>query len=246
MSLAPPLVFDCVSYSLAGRRILANFSFSVSVGETLVLLGASGSGKSTALRMVNGLLSPDEGEVRVQGRPVPTWNPVELRRRIGYVIQEGGLFPHWTVRQNVELGPRLAGWEAERIRQRVEELLERAGIPARDFGDRYPRQLSGGQRQRVGVARALAAYPPLLLFDEPFSALDALTRAEAQRHFLELREQGSTALFVTHDLREALRVGTRILLLEQGRIVMDQPAAAIWNDPPPLLQAMAEATGFAI
>lgn len=241
---SPPLVFDQVSYSIAGRRILDRLSFTVQPGETLVLLGASGSGKSTALRLVNGLLRPETGEVRVEGRAVSNWDPIELRRRIGYVIQEGGLFPHWTVRRNIALGPRLAGWDPARIDTRVDELLHRAGLPPAEFASRYPRQLSGGQRQRVGVARALAAHPPILLFDEPFSALDALTRAAAQRNFLELREAGSAALFVTHDLREALRVGTRVLLLDQGRAVMDRPAAGIWDSPPPLLAAMAEAAGY--
>ena len=240
----PPLAFDQVSYAIAGRLILDSISFSVQSSETLVLLGASGSGKSTALRLVNGLLQPQSGTIRVENRPVPDWDPIALRRRIGYVIQEGGLFPHWTVRRNISLGPRLAGWEQERIHQRVDELLHRAGLPPGEFAHRYPHQLSGGQRQRVSVARAVAARPPVLLFDEPFSALDVLTRAESQRHFLELREAGSASLFVTHDLREALRVGTRIVLLENGRIVTDRPVEQIWDSPPPLLEAMAAASGL--
>ncbi len=156
--------------------ILRALTFTVEGGETLVLLGRSGSGKTTALKMVNRLLPPTSGEVLVEGRPTAAWDPIRLRRRIGYVIQETGLFPHFTVAENIGLVPRLEGWTPERIAARVNELLEKMGLPSREFAGRYPRELSGGQRQRVGVARALAADPPVLLFDEPFGALDPITR----------------------------------------------------------------------
>jgi osmoprotectant transport system ATP-binding protein len=194
-------------------------SFSVAPGETLVLLGRSGAGKTTALKMVNGLLFPSAGEVLVDGRPTTAWDLIQLRRGIGYVIQEVGLFPHFTIAENVGLVPRLEGWPQERIAARVRDLLDQVGLAPDEFSERHPRQLSGGQRQRVGVARALAADPRLLLFDEPFGALDPVTRLELQDQFLELRDQlRKTSLFVTHDVREALRVGTRIALLDRGRL----------------------------
>jgi osmoprotectant transport system ATP-binding protein len=197
--------------------ILRALTFSVESGETLVLLGRSGSGKTTALKMVNRLLTPTSGEVLVEGRPTAAWDPIRLRRRIGYVIQETGLFPHFTVAENIGLVPRLEGWSPERIEARVSELLEQIGLPSREFAVRYPRELSGGQRQRVGVARALAADPPVLLFDEPFGALDPVTRLDLQKQFLDLRNAlRKTAIFVTHDVREALMLGTRIGLMSNG------------------------------
>ena len=211
--------FQGVSYSVGGREILRNLSLELEAGETLVLLGRSGSGKTTALKMVNRLLEPGAGVVEVEGRPTAEWDPIRLRRRIGYVIQETGLFPHFSVADNVGLVPRLEGWAPERIRARVEELLGQVGLEPGQFAARYPRELSGGQRQRVGVARALAADPPLLLFDEPFGALDPVTRVEIQRMFLALRRSlGKSAMFVTHDVREAMRIGTQIALLKDGRI----------------------------
>ena len=215
-----PLVeFRDVCYEVGGRRILSDVNFTVEAGETLVLLGRSGSGKTTALKMTNGMLFPTRGEVRVEGRPTTEWDPIRLKRRIGYVIQEVGLFPHFTVEENIGLVPRLEGWPAADVQQRVERLLGEMGLPAADYRGRYPRQLSGGQRQRVGVARALAADPPLLLFDEPFGALDPVTRVELQRQFLDLRRDlQKTSIFVTHDVREALRLGTRIGLLTHGRL----------------------------
>src|SRR5436309_2222301 len=175
--------FSNVHYRSNGREILNGLNFEVEEGRTLVLLGRSGSGKTTALRMVNALLVPSAGEVLVEGRATTAWDPIELRRRIGYAIQETGLFPHFTVAANVAVVPRLNGWEPARIAKRVSELLERVGLPPREFASRYPRELSGGQRQRVGVARALAADPDLLLFDEPFGALDPVTRHEVRHEF---------------------------------------------------------------
>lgn len=211
--------FHEVSYEIGGRPILAGVSFAVEAGETLVLLGRSGSGKTTALKMTNGMLRPTRGKVLIDGRASVEWDPIRLKRHIGYVIQEVGLFPHFTVADNVALVPKLEGWERPRIDHRVGELLDAVGLPPAQFRARYPRQLSGGQRQRVGVARALAADPALLLFDEPFGAVDPVTRTELQQQFLSLRRDfQKTSIFVTHDVREALRLGTRIALLANGRV----------------------------
>jgi osmoprotectant transport system ATP-binding protein len=228
------VVFRNVEYRIGGRTILRDLNLEVAAGETLMLLGRSGSGKTTALKMVNGLLYPTSGEVLVEGRSTRDWDPIRLRRRIGYAIQEVGLFPHFTVARNVGLVPQLEGWEPERIRGRVEDLLQRVGLPPREFVDRLPRQLSGGQRQRVGVARALAAEPALLLFDEPFGATDPVTRLELQRQFLDLRNAfHKTALFVTHDVREALRLGSRIALLHEGRLeALAEPAEFLRTQSP--------------
>ncbi len=201
--------------------ILSHLKLEVSRGETLVLLGESGCGKTTTLRLVNRLLLPTSGEVLVEGVATNRWNAIQLRRRTGYVIQEAGLFPHFTVARNVSLVPELEGWDEARVRSRVEELLRLVGLEPQKFADRYPRELSGGQRQRVGVARALAAEPPLLLLDEPFGALDPLTRAGLQKEFAELiRRLGKTVIFVTHDVREALLLGTRIGLMRAGQLVL--------------------------
>lgn len=211
--------FRGAGYGVSGFEILRDLSFSVEPGETLVLLGRSGSGKTTALKMVNRLLTPRAGSVLVEGRPTTEWDAIRLRRRIGYVIQETGLFPHFTVAENVGLVPRLERWAADRIRARVDELLSAMGLDPQVFRGRYPRELSGGQRQRVGVARALAADPPLLLFDEPFAALDPVTRFDLQKQFLAWRRTfQKTSLFVTHDVREALMLGTRIGLMRGGRL----------------------------
>jgi osmoprotectant transport system ATP-binding protein len=220
------LRFSNVSYRAGGTEILRDLTCEVEQGRTLVLLGRSGSGKTTALKMVNALLLPSTGQVLVEGRATTAWNPIELRRRIGYVIQETGLFPHFTVARNVGLVPRLIGWPEARIDARVNELLARVGLPPEEFANRYPRQLSGGQRQRVGVARALAADPPILLFDEPFGALDPVTRHEIRVEFTALaRDLGKTILFVTHDIREALELGDHIGLLLRGRLEELLPAA---------------------
>lgn len=210
--------FREAGFRAGGRQILDRLSLRVEQGETMVLLGRSGSGKTTALRMVNGLLPASSGEVRVADRPTTEWDPVRLKRAIGYVIQETGLFPHFTVERNIGLVPRLEGWDQARIAARVRELLDMLDLP-RDFGSRYPKELSGGQRQRVGVARALAADPAVLLFDEPFGALDPVTRAEVQRQFAALSQRlGKTSLFVTHDVREALSLASRIALLRAGKL----------------------------
>jgi osmoprotectant transport system ATP-binding protein len=200
--------------------VLSSITLEIPEGETLVLLGRSGSGKTTLLKLINGMLLPTKGEILVQGASTCDWDPIRLRRGIGYVIQDAGLFPHFTVAENVALVPTLEKWDASRTAERVTELLTLVGLDPSEFADRHPRQLSGGQRQRVGVARALAADPPILLMDEPFGALDPVTRAELQREFAALaRRLGKTIVFVTHDLREALLLASRIVLLEKGRIV---------------------------
>jgi osmoprotectant transport system ATP-binding protein len=209
---------------IPSRVIVNGISLAISHGETLVLLGRSGSGKTTLLRLINGILLPTSGEVRVQERATLEWDPIRLRRGIGYVIQDAGLFPHFTVEENVALVPTLEKWEVARISARVHEMLNLVGLDPREYARRYPRELSGGQRQRVGVARALAADPPILLMDEPFGALDPVTRAELQREFSALaRRLGKTIIFVTHDLREALLLASRIVLLEAGHIVAIAP-----------------------
>jgi osmoprotectant transport system ATP-binding protein len=211
-------------YALPGpgtvaRELVSGVSFTVARGETLVLLGRSGSGKTTTLKLINRLLEPSGGEVWVGGQVAAAEEPTRLRRRIGYVIQEIGLFPHLRVADNVGLVPRLEQWPPARIAERVRELLTLVGLEPRAFADRYPHQLSGGQRQRVGVARALAADPPLLLLDEPFGALDPITRVELQREFGGLQARlGKAIVFVTHDVREGLVLGTRLGLMEAGRL----------------------------
>jgi osmoprotectant transport system ATP-binding protein len=228
------LEFRDVSYRVGGSPILDKLSFHLDPGRTLVLLGRSGSGKTTALKMLNGLLLPTSGDVFVEDRATTDWDLIQLRRSIGYVIQEVGLFPHFTIGENVGLVPRLKGWEPGKVTARVAELLQQVGLEPAQFLHRYPRQLSGGQRQRVGVARALAAEPKLLLFDEPFGALDPVTRVELQDQFLELRDRlHKTSIFVTHDVREALRLGTEIALLHRGRLeVLTTPAEFVKSGGP--------------
>jgi len=233
--------FDRVSFSLNGRRLLENLSLTVSQGETLVLLGRSGSGKTTTLKLINGLLMPVAGEVRIGGRSSANWDPIRLRRSVGYVIQDGGLFPHFTVERNIGLVPRVEGWEGARIEARVRELLGLVGLDV-ELASRYPRELSGGQRQRVGVARALAADPPILILDEAFSALDPITRSEMQKEFHQLQQRMRKAVvFVTHDLREAVRLADRIVLMESGRAVVNLPSEEFSRSEHPLVRAYREA-----
>jgi len=234
--------FRNVSYAIdSSRNIIDGLSLDVSRGETLVLLGESGCGKTTTLRLVNRLLTPTSGEVVVEGKATSAWDVILLRRRTGYVIQEAGLFPHFTVAENVALVPSLERWDRVRTQQRTDELLDLVGLNPNQFADRYPRELSGGQRQRVGVARALAADPPLLLMDEPFGALDPLTRVSLQKEFAELKSRlGKTVIFVTHDVREALTLGTRIALMDKGRIVLLETPDAFVKSTNELAQAYLE------
>jgi osmoprotectant transport system ATP-binding protein len=239
--LTTALEFRGVSYTIGGNLVLENLNLRIVEGRTLVLLGRSGSGKTTALKMLNGLLFPSAGQVLVEDRATTDWDLIQLRRSIGYVIQEVGLFPHFTIGENVALVPRLKGWPPDRIAARVSELLHQVGLEPAQFLDRYPRQLSGGQRQRVGVARALAAEPKLLLFDEPFGALDPVTRVELQDQFLALRDRlRKTSIFVTHDVREALRLGTEIALLCRGRLeVLTTPDEFVKSSGPEACAFMA-------
>jgi len=231
-----PLVqFHNVTFSLpTAANIISDLNLTVEKGETLVLLGESGCGKTTTLKLVNRLLTPSSGEVRVENKPTTVWDPIALRRRIGYVIQEGGLFPHFTIARNVGLLPALLSWDQERTNERVRELLKLVGLDPDSFAERYPHELSGGQRQRAGVARALGADPPLLLLDEPFGALDPLTRASLQHEFADLTSRlGKTAILVTHDVREALILGRRIGLMHKGRLVLlETPDGFLASDNP--------------
>ncbi len=239
----PVIEFRDVSYRVAGTQVLSGFNLQVESGETLVLLGRSGSGKTTSLKLVNRLLSPTSGDVLVNGVSNGEGDVIRLRRSIGYVIQDVGLFPHFTVERNISLVPKIEGWPADRIRARVQELLQTVGLAA-DFASRYPHQLSGGQRQRVGVARALAADPEILLMDEPFGALDPLTRDELQCEFLALQQRlHKTVVFVTHDLREALRLGSRIALMEAGRLVTVLSPREFLKSVEPLASAYVRAFG---
>jgi len=237
----PAIEFDHASFRLNGRLLLHDLMLAVSQGETLVLLGRSGSGKTTTLKLINRLLLPTAGEVRVKGRSTAEWDPIQLRRSIGYVIQDGGLFPHFTVERNIALVPRIENWPRTRVEARVRELLATVGLNA-ELASRYPNQLSGGQRQRVGVARALAADPPILLMDEPFGALDPITRSEMQKEFRALQQRMRKAvIFVTHDLREALLLGDRIALMEEGRLIVDLPVEECSRCEHPLVRAYVEA-----
>jgi osmoprotectant transport system ATP-binding protein len=236
------LEFRATTYRLpSGVPLISGLNLSVSRGETLVLLGRSGSGKTTTLKLINRLLELTEGEILIGGRPIASWDPIQLRRGIGYVIQDAGLFPHWTVERNVGLVPTLERWPEEKVQARVREMLLLVGLPPEEFAERRPSALSGGQKQRVGVARALASDPPILLMDEPFAALDPITRADLQSEFraLALRLQ-KTIVFVTHDVREALFLATRIALLDHGRLVGVYAPTEFLKAPEPEIQAFAE------
>lgn len=240
----PAIQFRNVSYRFdGGHELLQSLDLDIQFGETLVLLGRSGSGKTSTLKLINHLLVPTGGEIRVQGKSTHDWDVIRLRRGIGYAIQETGLFPHFTVARNIGLVPQIEDWPADRIQRRVEELMQLVGLD-RQLASRYPRELSGGQRQRVGVARALAADPPILLMDEPFGALDPITRAELQREFQQLQQRlKKTVVFVTHDLREALMLGTRIALMEAGQLVAVLTPDEFRHSQQPLVKSYVDAFG---
>lgn len=240
--MATIVEFRNAAYAINGRALLEDISFKVESGETIVLLGRSGSGKTTTLKLINRLLEPTSGSVLVENRITTEWDAIRLRRRIGYVIQEIGLFPHFTVARNVALVPSLESWPQEKVARRVNDLLELVGLDPARFGARFPRELSGGQRQRVGVARALAADPSILLLDEPFGALDPITRLEMQKEFRALQKQlGKTMVFVTHDMREAFKLGDRIGLMKEGHLLALVPTAEFQKLDIPEAKAFAEA-----
>lgn len=237
------VVLSNVSKTFNGITALDDLSLKVDKGEFLTLIGPSGGGKTTALKMVNGLVSPSSGEVLVDGKAVPEWDPIALRRTIGYAIQQVGLFPHWTIARNVGVLPELEGWPRKDIDERIDELLTLVALDPGLMRSRYPRELSGGQAQRVGVARALALKPAVLLLDEPFGALDPLSRARLQDEFLRiLKDVETTTLFVTHDLTEAFRLGHRIAVLADGRLEQIGSPQDLVNDPTsPFLKQLMEA-----
>jgi osmoprotectant transport system ATP-binding protein len=223
----PAIEFRSVSFARPDHpRVLDRFSLTVEAGDVLALVGRSGAGKSTLLKLINRLLEPDEGAILVQGRDTRDWPAIQLRRRVGYVLQEVGLFPHMSIGANVAVVPQLEHWPAARIAARVDELLELVGLPAHQFATRWPDELSGGQRQRVGVARALAVDPPVLLMDEPFGALDPLTRSELHREFRRIQERlRKTVIIVTHDMGEAFALADRVGVLDAGQLIAcDRPA----------------------
>ena len=233
--------FRNVSFAIDHAKILENINLEIFEGETLVLLGESGCGKTTTLKLINRLYEPTSGEVLVEGKSTTDWDVIKLRRNIGYVLQEAGLFPHFTVQRNVALVPELENWDENKTRERTMEMLELVGLDRERFAPRFPHELSGGQRQRVGVARALAVNPSLLLLDEPFGALDPITRSNLQKEFARLvKELNKTVVFVTHDLHEAMLLGTRICLMDKGRIVLLETPENFVESDLPLARAFLE------
>ena len=213
--------FQDVEFGYAGNTILARLNLAIDSGEVLALVGRSGAGKTTVLKLVNRLLLPTSGTVLVEDRATRDWDSIRLRRRIGYVFQDVGLFPHMSIEDNVGIVPRLEKWAADRTRSRVHDLLELVGLPPRTYASRRPHELSGGQRQRVGLARALAVDPPILLMDEPFGALDPVTRLEVRREFARIQQQlRTTVIVVTHDMAEAFAIGRRVGVIDRGELVV--------------------------
>jgi osmoprotectant transport system ATP-binding protein len=240
--MLPSIAFDRVGYTHpSGHRALDGVSFSMPAGRTVALVGRSGAGKSTLLRLVNGMLLPGTGTVLVDGRPTTAWDPVRLRRHAGYVLQEVGLFPHLTVGANLALLPRVEGWPTARIRSRVDELLDLVGLAPSTYRDRMPSELSGGERQRVGVGRALSLDPPILLMDEPFGALDPVTRRQLHREFRRIQARlARTVLIVTHDLREATDLGDDLGVVDGGCLVAFGPAGRILDEEDPRVRVLVD------
>jgi osmoprotectant transport system ATP-binding protein len=238
----PAIEFAGVTFARpGGRPVLEHFDLAVAPGDVLALVGRSGAGKSTLLKLVNRLLLPDSGVVRVEGRDTRSWAPIALRRHVGYVLQDVGLFPHMTVADNIGVVPRLEGWTRDRVNRRVSELLDLIGL-AQDFASRWPDELSGGQRQRVGVARALAVDPPILLMDEPFGALDPLTRAELHGEFRRIQERlRKTVIIVTHDMGEAFALADRVGVLDDGQLVACDRADALAATRDPRVRRLLDA-----
>lgn len=220
-TLDPAIEFINVGFSISlNHWLIKSLTLKVNVGETLVLLGRSGSGKTTTLKLVNRLRETTEGQINILGKNISDWDLTKLRHQVGYVIQEGGLFPHYTVEKNIALIPELVGWPLAKTKARVQELMELIDLPYLEFAKRYPSQLSGGQRQRVGVARALALDPPIILLDEPFGALDPIIKQQLQTEFATWQKRlNKTAILVTHDIQEAFKLATRIGLMAEGKLV---------------------------
>jgi osmoprotectant transport system ATP-binding protein len=239
----PAIEFRDVSFARPGRPlVLDHFSLTVDSGEVLALVGRSGAGKTTLLKLANRLLLPDAGAILVEGRDTREWEPIRLRRRVGYVMQDVGLFPHMTIADNIAVVPRLEAWPLDRIAARTGELLDLVGLPAKQYAARWPDELSGGQRQRVGVARALAADPPVLLMDEPFGALDPLTRAELHAEFHRIQQRlCKTVIIVTHDMGEAFALGSRVGVLDEGRLVACDRPAVVAASSEPLVRKLLDA-----
>lgn len=239
--------FRNVSLVKGKRSLVSDLNFSIRQGEALILLGRSGSGKTTTMKLINHLYMPTSGEVLFENISTTEWDEIKLRRQIGYVIQETGLFPHFTVEKNVGLVPKLEGWKPRQIQNRVFDLLQLVSLDPKQFAHRYPHQLSGGQRQRVGVARALAADPPVLLMDEPFGALDPITRLELQQEFRRLQEElGKTVVFVTHDIQEAFVLASRIGLMDEGKMVFLGTPEEFKQSKHPEARAFLECIEFAL
>ena len=233
--------FEHVHFHRGSREILRDVTFTVDPGETVAIVGRSGAGKSTVLKLINRMLEPGAGAVRVDGRDTRAWESTALRRRTGYVLQEVGLFPHMTVARNVGVVPTLSEWAADRIATRTAELLDLVGLPAAEFASRWPDELSGGQRQRVGVARALAADPPIVLMDEPFGSLDPITRTELHQEFRRIQDRvRKTIVLVTHDLREAFALAGRIGVLEAGRLVAYEEPRMLRQSAHPAVRPLLE------
>jgi osmoprotectant transport system ATP-binding protein len=244
----PSVEFRDVSFTRAGgHRVLEQFDLSVDAGEVFALVGRSGAGKTTLLKLVNRLLVPDAGVVVVEGRDTREWEPIRLRRRVGYVMQDVGLFPHMTVAGNIGVVPRLEGWAPDRTASRVGELLDLIGLDRQSFGARWPDELSGGQRQRIGVARALAVDPPILLMDEPFGALDPITRTELHGEFRRIQDRlRKTVLIVTHDMREAWELADRIGVLDSGRLIACDSPAALGKSTDPRVHDLLAGAGVSV
>jgi osmoprotectant transport system ATP-binding protein len=237
--------FRQVSFGYAGARVLDDLTVTIRAGEVLSLVGASGTGKSTLLKLVNRMLVPDAGAVYVQGKDTREWDPIRLRRSIGYVIQEVGLFPHLQVGDNIAVVPRLERWPDDTVAARVRELLALVGLPPEQFADRWPDELSGGQRQRVGVARALAADPPVLLMDEPFGALDPVTRRQLHNEFRRIQARvAKCVILVTHDMVEARLLGDRVGVMERGRLIWCGPPTAIEASTDPVVRELIDAASL--
>lgn len=237
--------FEHVRKNFGSRVVIPDLSFIINQGEFVTILGSSGCGKTTTLKMVNGLLGPNQGQIFISGRKISRLNLVQLRRHIGYVVQQVGLFPHMTVAENIAIVPQMLSWDQQKINQRVDELLKTVRLQPSEYRDRYPNQLSGGQQQRIGVARALAANPPCILFDEPFGALDALTREQLQKEIKQIHSSlvNKTFLLVTHDINEALFLGERVMVMNQGKIEQfDTPAKIIRHPATTFVKRLLETT----